>query len=234
MSKNKHMHSEPGVVGTEHIRTAGAPSLVQGVYGARGNLELVTCDEVDGLWVFWFNADRDTDPLETPDVPPRRWSAGLHFAAGHRYLDAQILQSSLGPDHLEVLALDADGTLQSWYWSPGPGFQRRVTDAAAGVAAFGAAHDRGSVLVTLRDDAGGVRSLVSPPRGYPSRAWLPAESGPSLETDARDSVAAAGIALETVVAGTARSAVSTRDGGTTELTWRDAGGGIRHLGVPSV
>lgn len=232
MSKNKHMRSEPAVVGGADIRSLGAPSLVQGVYGARGNLELVTCGRDDGLWVFWFNADLDTDPIATPDVPPGSWSAGLRFAGGTRYIDAQILQSVLGPDHLEVLALTADSVLESWYWSPGPGFQRRVTEAATGVAAFAAAHDHGTLRVTLADADGGVRHVVSPPRGYPSRTWVPAAAGPALEADATESVAAAGIAVDSIVPGTARRATSTRAGGTAELTWRDAGGGIRHLGVP--
>ncbi|MEU1972986.1 hypothetical protein ABZ477_15130 [Microbacterium sp. NPDC019599] len=226
------MHSEPAVVGADHIHTSGVPSLTQGAYGARGNLELVACDAADGLWVFWFNADLDTDPLETPDVPPGSWSAGLRFAAGRRYVEAQILQSTLGPDHLEVLALAAGGILESWYWSPGPGFQRRVTDAATGVAAFAADHDRGTVRVAIRDVEGAMRGLVSPPRGYPSRVWLPAEGGPSLGIDAADAVTAAGVPAETVEPGTARSTVSTRSGGMTELTWRGADGSIRHLGVP--
>jgi hypothetical protein len=232
MSKNVHMLPESSVVGGAGIHTAGAVSLMQGVYGARGNLELLACDAGAGLWVFWFNADLDTDPLATPDVPPGSWSAGLHFAPGHRYVDAQILQSTLGPDHLEVLALRDDGALESWYWSPGPGFQRRVTDAATGVARFAAAHERGALHATLVDAEGLVRHIASSPRGYPSRTWVPAPCGPSVEVDAIEAVSAAGIPADTVVAGTARAVSSNRAGGTTELTWRDADGGIRHLGVP--
>ena len=130
MSKNKHMLSEMITVIDPEGRTRGAVSLVQGAYGRRGNLELVACDRTDGLWVFWFNADLPTDPCDTPDVPAGTWSRGLPFATGARYAQAAILQSTLGPDHLEVLALRADGTLESWYWSPGPGFQRRATDVA--------------------------------------------------------------------------------------------------------
>jgi len=232
MSKNKHMHSgTPAHVGPS-TRTSGPVSLVQGIYGARGNLELVACDAADGLWVFWFNADSDDDPLATPDVPPGRWSAGLSFASGQHYLEAQILQSTLGPDHLEVLALTADGALESWYWSPGPGFQRRERDVADRVRRFIATHQDGTLQVTVSDATGEVRHLVSPPRGYPSRTWLPAQSGPSLDVDAAPAVLAAGIPAEDLAPGTARAATSTRHGGTLELTWRDADGGIRHLGVP--
>lgn len=231
MSKNKHMLSRsPSVVGPK-THTSGAVSLAQGVYGARGNLELVACDASDGLWVFWFNADLDTDPLATPDVPPGAWSAGLAFASGARYVDAQILQSALGPDHLEVLALTGAGVLESWFWSPGPGFQRRATDAAAGVVRFVAAHEDGALRVTVAGGGGTVRHVVSTPTGYPARDWHPAEAGPSLDVDATEFVLAAGVAIERIAPGTARAATSTRNGGTSELTWRDAGGDIRHLGV---
>ncbi|MFF2486045.1 hypothetical protein ACFVSU_06575 [Microbacterium sp. NPDC058062] len=223
----------PTAVGPD-IATSGPVSLAQGVYGARGNLELVACDAADGLWVFWFNADLDTDPLETPDVPPRRWSAGLRFAGGHRFVDALIVQSTLGPDHLEVLALDEHGVLQSWYWSPGPGFQRRVTDAATAVVRFAAAHDGGTLRLTVEDSAESVIHVVSPPRGYPARGWFPAASGPALDDGASSvqAIVAAGVPAEDIQPGTARSAVSTCGGGTLELTWRDAAGSIRHLGVP--
>lgn len=239
MSKNKHMLPETALTVGVHRATAGAPSLVQGAYGARGNLELVSCDQTDGLWVFWFNSDLPTDPLATPDVPPGSWSDGLRFATGERYVDAQILQSTLGADadgrgHLEVLALTAEGVLQSWYWSPGPGFQRRVRDAAIGVGAFVATHDRGTLRITVRGSSpAGMRHLVSPARDYPSRTWLSSEAGPSLAVDATDDVAAAGVARDAILPGTARCAVSGRGGRTTELTWRDTGGGIRHLGIPA-
>lgn len=232
MSKNKHMHSGTSTQVGPATCTAGPVSLVQGVYGARGNLELVACDAVDGLWVFWLNADLDDDPPATPDVPPGHWSAGLSFASGRRYVDAQILQSTLGPDHLEVLALTAEGELETWYWSPGPGFQRRKVDVAGRVARFVATHEQGTLRVTVSHRAGDVQHLVSTPREYPSRTWLPAESGPSLDVDAAQAVVATGVSAEDIVPGTARAATSTRHGGTVELTWRDADGGIRHLGVP--
>lgn len=233
MSKNKHMLPCRPIEVAPTIATSGPVCLVQGVYGARGNLELVACDPTDGLWVFWFNAGLDNDPPATPEVPPGHWSAGLRFAQGARYLDAQILQSALGPDHLEVLALADDGALHSWYWSPGPGFRRRVTDAAGGVARFSAAHDAGALRVTVADEAGAEHHLESTPQGYPDRAWHWAEDGPALDIDATAEVVAAGIDPACIQPGTARRASSSRAGGTTELTWRDAGGGIRHLGIPS-
>ncbi|MFF2371216.1 hypothetical protein [Agromyces sp. NPDC058110] len=228
------MHSDSAAIIGDDRPTAGPVSLAQGVYGARGNLELLACDADDGLWVFWFNADLETDPLETPDVPPGTWSAGLHFADGCRYLDAQILQSTLGPDHLEVLALDDDGVLQSWYWSPGPGFQRRATDAATGVVRFAAAHAAGVLRLTVEGADGVAHHLVSTAAGYPERSWAPTATGAGLpdEASARAAIEAAGAATDGIAPGTARSATSTRDGGTTELTWRDGAGRIRHLGVP--
>ena len=234
MSKNKQMHSEPAVIGRHHP-TSGAVSLAQGVYGTHGNLELVACDAADGLWVFWFNADLEVDPAESPEVAPGQWSDGLHFAHGGRYLDAQILQSTLGPDHLEVLALDARGVLQSWYWSPGPGFQRRRADAASGVARFGVDHHDGTLRVTMVHHDGAIRHLRSTATGYPRRLWTEAPNGPGLpdEQAARRLVERAGVDLDEVAEGTARMALSTRNGGTTELVWRDRARRIRHLGVPT-
>ncbi|WP_308798856.1 hypothetical protein [Agromyces silvae] len=232
------MHSEIAAVVGPDRSTAGAPSLAQGAYGVRGNLELLACDRTDGLWVFWFNADLVTDPLETPDVPPGAWSAGLSFASGHRYLDAQIVQSSLGPDHLEVLALDERGALQSWYWSPGLGFQRRAADAATDVSRFTLTHVAGSLDAIVVGRDGGARRLVSDADapGYPDRTW---NTSPAGETDTRSTredprvralIVAAGEVEAQIAPGTARSARSTRNGGTTELTWRDTAGRIRHLG----
>lgn len=231
MSKNGQMLSPTSVVIGASRPTAGPASVVQGVYGARGNLELVASDAADGLWVFWLNADLDSDPLETPDVPPGRWSEGLHFAAGSRYVEAQILQSTLGPSHLEVLALAVDGVLQSWYWSAGPGFQRRATDAATAVERFSASHDEGTLRVTIEAADGSLRHVVSTPDGYPARRWAAASKGPDLAADAAGAVVAAGVDPRDVVAGTARAAESRRDGGAVELTWRDASGALRHLAV---
>ncbi|WP_157543539.1 hypothetical protein [Microbacterium sp. CCH5-D1] len=212
--------------------TSGPVSLAQGVYGTRGNLELVACDTADGLWVFWFNADHPDDPLDTPDVPPGRWSAGLSFASGRRYLDAQIVQSTLGPHHLEVLARNDEGSLESWFWSPGPGFARRDTDAAASVSRFRLTHQDGVLRVDLAREDGTTAVLSSGVDGYPDRTWMPVDE----PADVDDALAAALLSrhgISDVVEGTARAADSTRRGGTIELTWRDRSGRIRHLGLPS-
>lgn len=232
MSKNSHMLArEPLSVGPKRL-TTGAVSLVQGAYGDRGNLELVACDTADGLWVFWFNADLEAASLQSPEVPPGSWSSGLPFAAGRRYLDAAILQSALGPDHLEVLALDEDHVLESWFWSPGPGFQKRDLPAAVEVSRFGASHQAGTLRLTVEDTAGAIMHLFSPPDGYPLRAWMPTGDGPGLPDDATSAVVAAGVDPDAIEPGTARAAASLRHGGTTELTWRDREGAIRHLAVP--
>lgn len=235
MSKNKQMHSEmTEIVGADHA-TAGPASIAQGVYGARGNLELLACDADDGLWVFWFNADHDEDPLQTPEVPPGRWSAGLRFAAGTRYLDAQIVQSPIGPNHLEVLALDAEGALQSWYWSPEAAFVRREADAASDVARFrldDPAHDGTLRVATLGRD-GRAPAFESAPLPYPERSWHPASEGPPLHDERAGRLLGELGALQRALPGTARSAASTRHGGTVELVWREHDGLLRHRGVPA-
>lgn len=230
MSKNKQMLSEFITTVGANRPIAGRVSLAQGVYGARGNLELVACDATDGLWVFWFNADGPDDPLDTPDVPPGHWSAGLAFASGSRYRDAQIVQSTSGPDHLEVLALTDAGVLESWYWSPGPGFVRRGTDAAASVRRFRLAHRDGILTADVERHDGTTAVLTSGVEHYPQRIWE-AVDGVAVVDDpsAEEMLRAHGI--PDVVAGTVRAAHSTRDGGTTELTWRDRRGRIRHLGI---
>lgn len=232
MSKNKQMHSrEISVVGSEH-ETTGAASLTQGVYGERGNLELVACDAADGLWVFWFNADDPDDPDTTPDVLPGHWSSGLAFAVGTRYVDAQIVQSPLGPDHLEVLALMGDGVLESWYWSPGPGFQRRESVVAASVSRFGLTLAQGGVLSAAVEHRDGTTALLaSDGSEYPERRWVAAEGPVELDDPAAAELLRAH-GIHDAHEGTARAARSTRNGGTIELTWRDARG-IRHLGIPA-
>ncbi|BDZ54455.1 hypothetical protein [Agromyces marinus] len=227
------MHSQTAVVVGRSRPTVGPASVTQGVYGARGNLELVACDRSDGLWVFWFNSDLASDPLETPDVPPGSWSDGLHFAAGHRYRDVCILQSTLGPDHLEVIALTENGDLQSWYWSPGPGFTRRTADVETGVVAFDAEHDDGRITVHLSLRDGSTLTRRSTGAAYPERSWERVDGegiGGIGDRPTQARLAEAGV--EDAEPGSARSARSTRNGGTTELVWRGSDGLVRHLGVP--
>lgn len=227
MSKNVQMQA---IIG-ESRATVGAAAAAQGVYGSRGNLELVACDAADGLWVFWFNSDHDSDPVAAADVPPGTWSAGLHFAAGSRYTAAQILQSPLGPDHLEVLALTDGGALESWYWSPGPAFQRRAVDAARDVVRFDAAIAADGALTIDYEELGGChRRATADAAGYPDRAWHTERAKGPYDSDADGELRAAGI--RDFEAGTARVTVSTRDGGTREFTFRDLEGRLVHYPVP--
>lgn len=213
MSKNGQMRSfsHPSV---------GPASIVQGVYGERGNLELVVADARDGLWVHWLNAD----PTAVGDVLPGDWSAGLRFATGQRYVAAQILQDTLGPNFLEVLALRADGVLESWYWSPGPGFQQRQPDAATAVTQFHASLTPDGTLTIALD---GDRAVESAPDGHPNRTWHPAPAI-GLPGPADEQLTAAGVDPSTVAPGTARAATSTRG---LELTWRDTSGSLLHRRV---
>lgn len=231
MSKNGQMLSDQAVVIGASRPTVGAAGAAQGVYGARGNLELVACDVADGMWVFWFNADLETDPIAAPDVPPGAWSGGLHCAAGMRYTAAQILQSHLGPDHLEMLALDDGGVLQSWYWSPELAFSRRPEDAARDVVHF-VAHEAadGTLAVDYQQRGAGRRRSVAGPDEYPMRSWVDSHCDEPFIADADASLQAVGI--RNFQPGTARVSHSTRNGGTREFTYRDAAGALRHLPVP--
>lgn len=212
MSKNEQM---PRIVLDAAGRTTGPGSLTQGVYGARGNLELVVADAADGLWVHWFNSDLTSDPVAAPDVPPGTWSAGLRFAKGRAYAAAAILQSPLGPDHLEVVALTREGEVESWYWSPGPGFQRRDELVLWGADAVAARiDDDGTLEVDARVD-GGWQGFVATPEGYPARRWV-----------ARGAVDAPPTSLNA-------ECVSTRDGGTRERVFRDESGRLLHEASPT-
>lgn len=221
----------PVAVGADRP-TAGRASVVQGVYGSRGNLELVVPDAAEGLWVFWLNADLAGDPPATADVPPGAWSAGLRFAEGTRYREAVILQSTLGPDHLEVLAVTDGGALESWWWSPGPGFQRRPGAVAEEVVRVAAEHEGGSVRVSVEGASGAVRRLFSAADPYPERSWRAAEYGPRLHDGSAAERLLADQGISAVDPGTASSAPSDRGGGTLELTWR-SDGALLHAGVPA-
>jgi len=240
MSKNVHMQSSsssfPTVVAPQLI-TVGTPSLVQGVYGSRGNLELLACDPHDGLWVFWFNSDLPDDGEQSPDVAPGEWSGGLRFARGGAYTAAQILQGTLGPDHLEVLALADSGDLESWWWSPEQAFRRRPERVAAGVAAFEAAHGPdGVVEVVLHTSEGASLTVVGIPDVYPHRRWQSSRRATTSllgpDAAALRLLASAGVDASEVEGGTVRVHASRRAGATHELSWRDDEGRIRHLGLP--
>lgn len=214
MSKNEQMTERPPLEIGPDRPTVGPPSLTQGVYGARGNLELLVADPVDGLWVYWFNADEADDPGD-PAVPRGAWSEGLRVAVGTRYAAGVLLQGELGPDHLELLALTAAGEVESWWWSPGPGFQRRSDIVTRGVAVAARTRPGGIVDVDVRDDAGTWWRWSSGPAGYPRREWEPL--GPVTGSDPHPDVA---------------TTVSTRRGGTLETVRRDADGRLRHASEP--
>jgi hypothetical protein len=207
MSKNEQMTR---AVIDDAGRTAGPASLCQGVYGARGNLELIVPDAADGLWVHWFNSDLPSDPAASADVPPGTWSGGLRFATGRAYAAAVILQSPLGPDHLEVLSVTRNRELESWYWSPGPGFQRRGT-VVSGTDAIAATIAQDGALDAAARVTGAWRRLVAGPEGYPERRWV--DTGPT----------------EAPPASRNAECVSTRNGGTLERVVREPDGVLVHL-----
>lgn len=199
MSKNEQMHLR------SPRPTRGPASIAQGVYGAAGNLELIVADASDGLWVHWFNADPPgTEPVS--GVSPGEWSGGMLFAEGTAYESAVIHQSRRGPDYLEVIAVRADGGAESWYWSPGPGFQRRDGVLPGGGPASLSEHEGGFLLQL------GERVFAAGADSYPALRWR--EATP-----------------EGADPGSLRVAVSTRNGGMLELAYR-RGGQLHHESVP--
>jgi hypothetical protein len=121
---------------------AGRPGLVQGRYGAAGNLELVVPDPEDGRWVAWFNADQNDAHA---GAAVREWSGGLRFATGRQYLAASIAQVEPGPNALEVLGVTAEHDLVRHVWRAATGFVEigslasGVSHASAMVSASGGA-----------------------------------------------------------------------------------------------
>ncbi len=231
MSKNDQMHSSQRIVSPGG--STGPAPVAQGVYGERGNLELLVAHASDGLVVHWFNNDRPgSEPVS--GIAPGSWSAGLQFAHGTRYRAAQIAQSPLGPDHLEAIALTSRGELEHWTWSPEPGFVRHgtlasaVSDAELTVAADGA------LRIEVLTDRLERLTLDAAPEGYPARSWNSrAATGAVRNVDAALAlVRAASIPLPTVSPRDLRVARSDREGGTLEVTWRDDDGHLVHAAAP--
>lgn len=226
MSKNEQMTR----IGSH--RTRGVPGLVQGAYGAAGNLELVVPDHEDGLWVFWFNADPPgTEPVG--GIESGQWSAGLAFATGARYDAAAIHQTRRGPDFLEVIAA-TDGLVESWYWSPGPGFQRRG-GTIPGSGRLAIEETPSGFQFTVGD-----RLVTADASRYPElnlRAGGTAEAAPPDAVEDRSGIRVVATGERVVDGGvepgSLATARSTRAGGTLELVWRDDSGELRHLGVPA-
>ncbi|MFD4374343.1 hypothetical protein [Streptomyces sp. NPDC058486] len=184
----------------------GSPGFAQGRYGARGNFELVVPDPHDGLWVFWHNNDpaaSGTAPV--PGPPPGAWSGGLHFAAGHRYTSAAVVQSVHGPDHLELLA--GDGTaVHRWRWSPERAFTHEGTlpVRAAGAPALAEGAD-GVLFAAVPLPDGGVARCAARPRDYPELDWEVTEAhrAPSSAVVSAAVVAGGAFATEPAVIATA-------------------------------
>ncbi|MFB7087074.1 hypothetical protein [Streptomyces sp. NPDC056296] len=154
----------------------GGIGLAQGRYGERGNLELVLCDEDDGLWVLWHNTDPEGTVTPEGAPPPGEWSGGLHFAAGRRYDDIRVLQSRNGPDHLEVLARAGD-TAHRLRWSPEAAFTAEAPPPARPCPSLALAETAdGALWTVLSPEPGTVpgRLYRADPAGYPGLVWAPA------------------------------------------------------------
>ncbi|MGW7276125.1 hypothetical protein ACWGH5_37135 [Streptomyces sp. NPDC054864] len=167
-----HHHSATSVLDVSFPPLLGSPGLVQGRYGARGNLELVVPDPHDGLWVFWHNNDPEgPDAGPAPGPPPGCWSGGLHFAGGRRYTSAAVIQSTHGPDHLELLA-GTGAAVHRLRWSPEQAFTHEGTLPVrpAGAPALAEGAD-GTLHAAVPLPGGGVARLTALPDVYPKLAW---------------------------------------------------------------
>ncbi|MYT69170.1 MULTISPECIES: hypothetical protein [unclassified Streptomyces] len=163
----------------------GGIGLAQGRYGVRGNLELVLCDDQDGLWVLWFNSDpRGTAP-EPGGPPPGDWSGGLRFAAGRRYDEVGVLQSRHGPHHLELVARSGDSS-HRLRWSPEAAFTTEPPPPSGPARAVVAAETADGTLWTgVLGTDGEPRVLRADPSAYPHLAWSDDSPAHALLTDSR-------------------------------------------------
>ncbi|WP_306317007.1 MULTISPECIES: hypothetical protein [unclassified Streptomyces] len=163
----------------------GGIGLAQGRYGVRGNLELVLCDEDDGLWVLWFNSDpQDTAPAPG-GPPPGEWSGALRFATGRRYDDVGVLQSRHGPHHLELTARCGDSS-HRLRWSPEAAFTTEPPPPGGPARAVTATETANGTLWTgfLGTD-GEPRLLRADTSAYPHLTWSDATPAHHLLTDSR-------------------------------------------------
>lgn len=171
-----HTSAEPYVVEERWPPSAGRLGFAQGGYGERGNLELVTCDPQDGLWVGWFNTDRAE---HRAGAPLGRWSSALRFGQGHRYVAAGILQVEAGPDWIESLGLTDQGELRRLVWSPQDGYVDR------GVIAVGVRHvtrlertPGGEHICVIAEQGTATVLRASPRADYPELEWVREDLGP--------------------------------------------------------
>lgn len=173
------------------LRTAPPPAsrggvgLAQGRYGIRGNLELVLCDEQDGLWVLWFNSDPQQTSPEPGGPPPGEWSGALRFATGRRYDEVAVLQSRHGPHHLELIAR-SDATTHRLRWSPEAEFTTEQPPPFPPVRAVDTAESANGTLwagVLTRD--GEPRLLRADTTAFPRLTWSDATPAQELPADGR-------------------------------------------------
>ncbi|RII15620.1 hypothetical protein DSC45_17465 [Streptomyces sp. YIM 130001] len=165
----------------------GGLGLSQGRYGERGNLELVLCDEDDGLWVLWHNTDPEHTRTPPGSPPPGEWSGGLHFAGGHRYDDVRVLQSRNGPDHLEVLA-HSGGTAKRLRWSPDAAFTAEEPPPGSPALGLSLAETTDGALWTVLSPAPGDRPRLhqADPAAYPRLTWTAGDTCAPAAADGRD------------------------------------------------
>ncbi len=161
------MSTAPALVEVRALfaRGRGFPGLVQGTYGARGNLELVQADADDGLWVHW----RNNDPIDLrPGAFASHWSVGLAFELGRRYDAAGIVQVTQGSPNLEVVA-SSDGVLFRTFWTAEAGFSSPLAIAehvGEGSLAIVQAPN-GDLIVVIPSHERGVRALRCETGTYP-------------------------------------------------------------------
>ena len=158
---------------------SGRPGLTQGVYGDRGNFELVAPAEGGGIWVFWFNADL-VDRRSGP--PPGSWSGGLHFAGTRRVRTVAITQVPQGPDFLEIMAL-SDAGAERYYWTPADGFIDAgiLIPYARAVSALTVDADGSSFRLAAVSPAGEALRLTAQTTSYPHLDWLIEPAGNASE-----------------------------------------------------
>lgn len=159
------------------LRTAAPPvsrggiGFTQGRYGLRGNLELMLCDERDGLWVLWFNNDTAGTAAEPGGPPPGEWSGALRFATGRRYDQVHVVQSRNGPHHLEVLARSG-GAPHRLRWSPEAAFTDEEPPPGAPARAVTVTETSdGTVWAGVLGEDGRARLLRADTTAYPRLAW---------------------------------------------------------------
>ncbi|MGC5395232.1 hypothetical protein ACPXCP_05700 [Streptomyces sp. DT20] len=161
----------------------GGLGLTQGRYGARGNLELMLCDERDGLWVLWFNCDPETAAPDPGGPPPGEWSGGLRFATGHRYDEVTVVQSGHGPHHLEIVARSG-ATPHRLRWSPEAAFTVEAPPPGGAASSVAEAEGPDGVLWVGALGVDGVPRLFrADTTAYPRLTWREEPAAPSRRVD---------------------------------------------------